>query len=127
MNVKKYNRKPFSVMAVQVAFDNVEEVATWCKGTVIKQKAKMLGIETDVPAIRVEGQGENRGKDFVATLGCYVVELKGSFRVYKPAQFDSSFDETEDVFVEHLIEDNEDGCDECTNEIEHKKHLEMIA
>jgi hypothetical protein len=91
MQIEKYDRKPFSVLAVQVTFKNVLEVAEWCKGTVITQKTKMLGVETEIPAIRVEGQGDNRGKSFVATLGCYVVELKGSFRVYKPAQFDSSF------------------------------------
>lgn len=108
MQIEKYDRKPFSVDAVQVKFDNVHEVAKWCKGTVIKQKTKMLGVETEVPAVRVEGQGDNRGKSFIASLGCYVVELKGSFRVYKPAQFDSSFEkrqETDNPGYEHLIED----------------------
>lgn len=103
MQIETYDRRPFSVKAVQVDFKNVNEVAEWCKGTVITQKAKMLGVETDVPAIRVEGQGDNRGKSFVASLGCYVVELKGSFRVYKPQQFDSSFEKA--VEVEHLIDD----------------------
>jgi len=42
--------------------------------------------------IKIQGQGDNRGKEFTATLGCYIVELKGSFRVYKPQQFESSFD-----------------------------------
>lgn len=106
MEIKKYDRKPFSVMAVKVDFKNIDEIATWCKGAIIEQKTKMMGVETSVPAIRIDGQGDNRGKFFIASLGCYVVELKGSFRVYKPAQFDSSFDEVEDeVFVEHLIED----------------------
>ena len=103
MQIEKYDRKPFSVMAVQLNFENVMDVAEWCKGTVVKQKTKMLGVETEIPAIRVEGQGDNRGKSFVATLGCYVVELKGSFRVYKPAQFDSSFQVAGDV-------ERETGC-----------------
>jgi hypothetical protein len=118
--IEKYDRKPFSVLAVQVTFENVNQVAEWCKGAVIKQKTKMLGVETEVPAIRVEGQGDNRGKSFVATLGCYVVELKGSFRVYKPQQFDSSFTKSE-VLVN-------DACAVCTNEAEHRLHVEyMIA
>lgn len=91
MQIEKYDRKPFSVLAVQVNFENVHEVADWCKGTVIKQKAKMLGVNTDVPAVQLQGQGDSRGKAFIATLGCYIVELKGSFRVYKPGQFDSAF------------------------------------
>ena len=102
MEIEEYDRKPFSVKAVQVNFENVHEVAEWCKGTIIKQKAKMLGVETDVPAVRIEGQGDNRGKSFIATLGCYVVELKGSFRVYKPAQFEASFEKS--VVVEQLID-----------------------
>src|SRR5688500_6098393 len=97
MQIEKYDRKPFSVDAVQVRFDNIAEIAEWCKGEIITQKTKMLGVETDVPAIRVAGQGDNRGKYFVASLGCYVVELKGSFRVYKPAQFDASFERAVEV------------------------------
>lgn len=138
MNIEKYDRRPFSVEAVQVNFENVHEVAKWCKGDVIKQKTKMLGIDTDVPAVRFEGQGDNRGKSFVATLGCYIVELKGNFRVYKPAAFDATFQlakqligetvfdealqaaQDEDVFVEHLIDDN---CHECTNDAEHEVHV----
>jgi hypothetical protein len=128
MDIEKYDRKPFSVEAVQVHFENVNEIAVWCKGTVIKQKTKMLGVDTEVPAIRVDGQGDNRGKSFIATLGCYVVCLKGSYRVYKPAQFESSFakaqqlvgttvldealqdaQDLEGVYVEHLIEDEPDN------------------
>lgn len=113
MKIEKFDRRPFSVMAVQVSFTNFQEVAEWCKGSVVMQKAKMLGVETEVPAVRVEGQGDNRGKSFVASLGCYIVELKGSFRVYKPAQFESSF-----VKVDPLT-----SCDECTNSAEHVEHL----
>lgn len=91
MRIEKYDRRPFPVMAVQVDFENIYEAATWCKGAIIKQKTRMLGVETDVPAIQVDGQGDSRGKSFVATLGCYIVEHKGSFRVYKPTQFDESF------------------------------------
>lgn len=125
MDIEKYDRKPFSVMAVQVTFENVYDVAKWCKGTIVEQKTKMLGVDTAIPSIQVEGQGDTRGKSFVATLGCYVVELKGSFRVYKPASFTSTFQKSgdADVFVEHLIEDD---CSECTNEAEHEKHVEMM-
>jgi hypothetical protein len=122
MQIETYDRKPFSVKAVQVNFENVYEVAEWCKGTVIKQKTKMLGVQTDVPAVKVEGQGDNRGKSFIATLGCYVVELKGSFRVYKPAQFDSSFEKP--VEIEHLIKDDKD---ESPIENENKSYATDIS
>ena len=103
MQIEKYDRKPFSVEAVEVTFENIYEVAEWCKGTVIKQPAKMLGVKTEVPAIRLAGQGDDRGKSFIASLGCYVVNLKGHCRVYKPQQFKATFEPA--VEVEHLIED----------------------
>lgn len=104
MKIEKYDRRPFSVLAVQVNFENIHEVAEWCKGTITKHKTKMVGVEAEVPAIRVEGQGDSRGKSFLATLGCYVVELKGSFRVYKPAQFDTSFQPAAEQLMEKLRE-----------------------
>lgn len=134
MQIETYDRKPFSVKAVQVDFKNVNEVAEWCNGTVITQEIKMLGVKTEVPAIRLEGQGDNRGKSFIASLGCYVVEFKGSFRVYKPQYFDDSFvkaqveekpcescgllhcEACDGVAVEHLIEDalsSQEILDEC--------------
>jgi hypothetical protein len=109
MQIEKYDRKPFSVMAVQINFENIYEVAQWCKGTIVGQKTKMLGVDTAVPSIQLEGSGESRGKPVIATLGCYIVELNGSFRVYKPASFTATFEPSlDDVHVEHLIEGDED-------------------
>lgn len=93
MDIKEYTRKTFPVNAVQVTLENIEQVADWCKGAIEQVETKMLGTVAMLPVIKLKGQGENRGKDFVATLGCYVVEFKGSFRVYKPVQFDASFEE----------------------------------
>lgn len=93
MDIKQFTRKPFPVNAVQVTLQNVDEVAQWCGGDVALRPTKMMGTYTDLPVILLKGQGENRGKDFEAALGCWIVELKGSFRSYKPQQFESSFDE----------------------------------
>lgn len=92
MEITQYTRKPFPVDAVQVSLQNIEEVAAWCKGTVEQVPTRMLGTQTLLPCIKIQGQGENREKQFVASLGCFIVELKGSYRVYKPAQFEASFD-----------------------------------
>jgi hypothetical protein len=89
----EFIRKAFTVRAEEVTFDNVHEVAAWCKGTVEMELTKILGTETKLPVIKLKGQGDNRGKEFTATLGCYVVELKGSFRVYKQTQFFQSFEQ----------------------------------
>lgn len=93
MDTKQYTRKPFPVSAVQVTLQNIQEVAEWCKGEIEYRDTKMMGTVTPLPVIKLKGQGDNRGKDFEAALGCWVVELKGSFRSYKPAQFEASFDE----------------------------------
>lgn len=93
MEIKQYTRKPFPVNAVQVSLQNVDEVAEWAGGTVSLRPTKMMGTYTDLPVIILKGQGENRGKEFEAPLGCWIVELNGSFRSYKPQQFDATFDE----------------------------------
>jgi len=97
MEIKQFTRKPFPVNAVQVTLQNIEEVAEWCKGAIEYVPTKMMGTITDLPVVKMKGMGENRGKEFVASLGCWIVELKGSFRSYKHAQFEASFDEYNEV------------------------------
>jgi hypothetical protein len=93
MEIRQFTRKPFFVSAVQVTLQNIDEVAAWCKGTIEYVSMRMLGTETPLPVIRIQGVGDNRGKEFTAFLGYYVVDHKGNFRVYKPAQLESTFDE----------------------------------
>ena len=118
MQIEEYDRKTFTVRTVQLNLENYQEVAEWCKGTIEMVPTKMMGTETLLPCVKVRGQGDNKNKDSVATLGCYMVELKGSFRVYKPAQFHSAFDkkrpkvyrgteETTDALADHEAVDTE--------------------
>lgn len=93
METNEYIRKPFTVTAVEVTFENINEVAEWCKGTVAMENTRLLGTETKLPVIKLKGQGDSRGKEFTATLGCYIVELKGAFRIYKQVQFFQSFEQ----------------------------------
>lgn len=101
MDTKQYTRKPFPVSAVQITLQNIEEVAKWCGGTIEQRPTKMLGTTTDLPIIRLKGA---RDKDFEAFLGCWIVELNGSFRGYKPIQFDATFDEILPPTVEVAID-----------------------
>ena len=93
MEFKEYVRKTFPVVAVEVTLKNIEEVAEWCKGTIEEVPTKMMGTETLLPVIKIQGTGVNRGQEYIASLGSFVVELKGSFRSYKPAQFFGAFEE----------------------------------
>ena len=95
MDVKEYTRKTFSVNAVELSLENYKEVAEWCGGTVEMVPTRLIGVLTKLPVVKI---ANNKGQDFVASLGCYVVELKGSFRVYKPVQFNDSFDEKEEEY-----------------------------
>lgn len=92
MQLTEFIRKSFTVEAVEVTFENYEQVAEWCKGTVDLQSTKMMGTETKLPVIKLAGTGELRGKEVTATLGCYVVKFKESFRVYKSTSFFTAFE-----------------------------------
>jgi len=92
LEIKHAVRKQFPVDFEQVTLENINDVAKWCGGTVEKREQRMLGTTVELPVIAMKGQGDQRGKSYDAALGCFVVELKGSFRVYKPAQFAASFD-----------------------------------
>jgi len=71
----------------------------WCGGTIEQRPTKMMGTTTDLPVIMVPGVGEHRGESFPAALGCVIVEFKGSFRVYKPQQFQQAFDPVKKTVV----------------------------
>jgi hypothetical protein len=91
METTKYDRKPFTVNAVELTLDNVGEVAAWCKGTVEQVTAKVLGTTMKLPVVKIQGQGAAKSKTFVANLGHFIAEYNGSFRVYKPAVFREMF------------------------------------
>jgi hypothetical protein len=93
LETTEYDRKTFTVNAVELTFKNVEQVAKWCKGTVDTETTRLLGgADTELPVIKVQGQGEDKGKTLVARLGYFVVESKGRFRVYKAPQFHAAFE-----------------------------------
>jgi hypothetical protein len=85
----EYNRIPFVIHAEQVTLENVEELAQVCDGSVEMRPSRMLGTLVNLPVIKLKDQ--NRTKFLEATLGCWIVRLKGSYRIYKPAQFEATF------------------------------------
>lgn len=110
MDFEDYTRVPFPVKAKQVTLDNIHELAEHCNGTVELRSAKMLGTTIKLPVIRLAGYGEYRNKTFTATIGCWIVQHKGSFRIYQEAQFASMFSKipTDDDLIamaEELVQD----------------------
>lgn len=90
LNLKEATRKPFPVKFEQVTLENIEELAAWCHGEIVQRNTRMLGTTTKLPAIKLAGKERARSDE--ATLGCYIVEFRGSYRVYKPAVFEATFD-----------------------------------
>jgi hypothetical protein len=91
MDMKKYFRRPFEVNAVEVTPDNAQEVADWCGGTVAQGEYKHSKYKIQLPVVKVPGNGPNKGKAVDARIGYFVVEHNGSFRVYRPKQFEETF------------------------------------
>jgi hypothetical protein len=89
MDVNKYDRKPFTVEAVQVTPQNAEAVAEWCGGKVETVATPMMGTKMDLPAVVVPGKGS--AKDETAQVGSWVVKRKETYRMYKRQAFESSF------------------------------------
>jgi len=105
-----YNRKTFTVRAVEVNFQNVDELAKWCKGKVGSESTRVLGgADVDLPVLKLQGQGEDRGKELVARLGNFIVESKGRFRVYKAPQFWAAFEEAKSSQVFETLDENLQG------------------
>lgn len=92
LELNEAQRKTFDVTYVEVTFKNIEEAAGWCKGTVVMEPAELLGAKTELPAIKLKVGGPRGPEEVVATLGSFLVEQKGRFRVYKPLAFARSFD-----------------------------------
>lgn len=91
MDMQKYFRRPFDVNAVEVTPDNAQEVADWCGGTVAQGDYKHSKYKIQLPVVKVPGNGPNKGKAVDARIGYFVVEHNGSFRVYRPKQFEETF------------------------------------
>lgn len=104
LEIKQFDRRPFTVSAVQVTLDNIEYLANWCKGKIDQAPTKMMGTETLLPCVKIPGQGAHKDQWFTANIGSWIVEFKGSFRVYKPVQFKATFVESETHEQEQYID-----------------------
>lgn len=113
METKQFFRRPFDVNVVEVTPDNAEQVAEWCGGTVELGDYKHAKYKIQLPVVKVPGNGPNKGKAVDARIGYFVVEHNGSFRVYRPQQFEQTFhayvEPREYFHVGDLVRDVENG------------------
>lgn len=91
MDMQKFFRRTFDVNVVEVTPSNAQEVADWCGGEVTIGDYKHSKFKIQLPVVKVPGNGPNKGKTVDARVGHFVVEHNGSFRVYRPKQFEETF------------------------------------
>lgn len=81
---EKYTRKPFSIDAIRVTEENLEEVAQWCGGEIHKYNGKRF-IKVDVNRPLTEKQTK-------AFAGDWVLKAGTGFKVYQHKAFQHCFD-----------------------------------
>jgi len=84
MDIEKYTRRTFEVEAVQISFENIEEVAAWCGGRIEKRSTRMMGTTAMLPVISLKGTGVEHGNYYIGYLNCWVVKMGKTSRIYKP-------------------------------------------
>jgi hypothetical protein len=97
---KTYERKPFTVQAVQVTDRNIQDVAKWCKGTVVpgeRNNKQMDCIEVDVN--RPINEKQTR-----AFPGDWVLKGSGGWKVYTSRAFNGCFVERVQDSLNHTLE-----------------------
>jgi hypothetical protein len=83
LEINRYTRKPFDVDAVQVTADNMEEVATWCQGTITTEEGETY---IKVRVLRVMNEKQTR-----AYAGDWVLYAGTGYKVYTDKAFRKSF------------------------------------
>lgn len=92
LEVEDYVRKPFTVQAVRVTADNMEEVAVWCGGSIqVTDKSPMEKY------IKVRVQNPLTTRQTMAFVNDWVLYAGKGYKVYTPAAFGNSFDKVESV------------------------------
>lgn len=91
LETKRYNRKTFTVEAIQVTPENMADVAKWCGGEIRSDANKEGNLSRDY--IKVDVKNPLRDKQTMAFLGCWVLKSgRNVFKVYTNASFNKSFE-----------------------------------
>lgn len=102
MSVQKYRKKPVEIEAMQLTRENVDEVAAWCGGRVIRDAKPGdptdVYVALDIPTL----EGTMRGDTFHSSTwdgrryagGDYIIRgVQGEFYPCKPDVFAATYEE----------------------------------
>ena len=111
LDIREFERLPFSVQAVEVTRENIKQVARWCGGQVKSEgrRGNKKYIEVDVKRALNDRQKQ-------AYVGDWVLRAGSGYKIYTPRVFAASFREK----VEHMVEvvDNQIKREEAENKAE---------
>lgn len=83
MKVEKFIRKSFVVDAVRVSAENLDDVATWCRGEVRSDESG--------PYIKVRVQAPLNERQTMAHVGDWVLYAGKGYKIYPDRAFRKSF------------------------------------
>lgn len=87
LDIRKYNRSPFQVDAVQVTKENLQEIAEWCGGQVLEHSDKGKTQKyVKVKVYRPVNEKQTR-----AFPGDWILSSDAGFKVYTDRAFQRSF------------------------------------
>lgn len=101
MEIKTFDRKPFSVEAVQVTRENMKEVAEWCGGSIETKTTPTRNGSKRERYVKVPTTKPLNEKQTQAFASDWVLLSERKFKVYTHRAFVHTFQEpTESVYEE---------------------------
>ena len=91
IEANKYQRVPFSVLAIQVTGENLSDIAEWCDGQVKATGKVEKGIQT--PFVKVQVKRPLNVRQTQAFVGDWVLWNGTGFKVYTDSAFKKCFEE----------------------------------
>lgn len=104
METGKFIRKPFDIEAIRVTEDNINEVAAWCDGRVLKDEGKK-----ESPFIKVRVHHPLTQRQTKAFVGDWVLYAGKGYKVYTNTAFERSFDPVPIEAPQELLVTTEKG------------------
>lgn len=86
LDIQKFERLPFTVEAVEVTAENINQVARWCRGKVLTEPGRARK-----KYILVEVKRALNDRQTQAYVGDYVLKAGSGFKIYTPKAFETSF------------------------------------
>lgn len=94
LKIEEFERLPFTIQAVQVTPENINQVAKWCHG-----KVRTTGKRGIQKYIKVEVKRALNDRQTMAYIGDWVLKAGSGFKVYTPKAFEESFRKK----MEHMV------------------------